>query len=43
MNNMSWPTMWLIIAVLLVAGFFVGQALHLDHKSAATASVSAQH
>jgi hypothetical protein len=43
MKNMSWPTTWLVIIVLLVGGYFVGQVLHLDHKAPTSAAVSAQH
>lgn len=43
MRNMSWPVMWLIIIVVLVAGYFAGQMLGLDHKAPTSASVSAQH
>lgn len=40
-KSMPWPMMWLIIIVLLVAGYFVGQWLHLDHKAPTSASTSA--
>lgn len=41
-KGLSWPVMWLIIVVLLVVGYGVGQALHLDHHttSSAPAAVS---
>jgi hypothetical protein len=43
-KGMSWPLTWLIIIVVLVAGYGVGQMLHLDHKTpTTTAAVSTQH
>jgi hypothetical protein len=44
-KGMSWPVRWLVIIVVLVVGYGVGQALHLDHKTPATAvsTVSTQH
>jgi hypothetical protein len=44
MKNMSWPVIWLVAAVVLVAGYFVGQArLHSGHTATApVTSVSAQ-
>jgi hypothetical protein len=43
-KNMSWPVIWLIAAVVLVAGYFIGQArLHNAHTAAApVTSISAQ-
>jgi hypothetical protein len=33
MKNMSWPVTWLLVGILLVVGYVVGQALHLDRKT----------
>ncbi|HEX3778158.1 MAG TPA: hypothetical protein VHX38_00690 [Pseudonocardiaceae bacterium] len=43
--KMSWPTIWVIVIVLLIGGYFVGQGLHLDQKTAAagTVAVSTQY
>jgi hypothetical protein len=38
MKNMSWPTTIVIALVVLVVGYFVGQALHLDHTTPAAAA-----
>lgn len=40
MKNMSWPTLWITVIVVLIAGYFIGQGLHLDHKTSATGSVA---
>jgi hypothetical protein len=42
MKNMSWPAIWVTVIVVLVAGYFAGQMLHLDHKNAAVPAVSTQ-
>jgi len=42
-KGMSWPVMWLVVIVILVVGYGVGQMLHLDHKTAPAAAVSTQH
>jgi hypothetical protein len=41
-KSMSWPTIWLTVIAVLIAGYFAGQALHLDHKTSAV-TVSSQH
>lgn len=43
MKNMSWPAIWVTVIIVLVAGYFVGQTLHLDHKAPTAAAVSTQH
>jgi hypothetical protein len=42
MKNMSWPAIWVTVIIVLGAGYFVGQELHLDHETAAVSAVSTQ-
>lgn len=41
-KGMSWPATWMAIIILVPAVYFVGQALHLDHKTPTTV-VATQH
>lgn len=41
-KGMSWPALWLVVIVVVVAGYFVGQGLNLDHPTQA-AAVATQH
>lgn len=49
MKTMSWPTILVTAAILLIAAYFIGQALHLDHPtgsgpvSGVVSTVSTRH
>ena len=44
-KGMSWPVTWLVVIIVLIVGYGVGQMLHPDHKTptAAASTVSTQH